>query len=93
MVATISTIRTFAAALVAATSIATGQAGNGAEFTSAQEEAASILSKDVRGGLVVHVGCGNGKFSATLRASNRCLVHGLDADEANGLASIPMSLR
>ena len=34
----------------------------------------------VQGGLVVHVGCGDGKLTAALRASNRYLVHGLEAD-------------
>ena len=34
----------------------------------------------VRGGLVVHVGCGDGKLTAALRANERYLVHGLDTD-------------
>jgi len=37
----------------------------------------------VAGGLVVHVGCGDGKLTAALRASDRYLVHGLDADAGN----------
>jgi outer membrane protein assembly factor BamB len=44
------------------------------------------LSSDagqVQGGLVVHVGCGDGKVTATLRADDRFLVHGLDTDAAN----------
>jgi len=36
-----------------------------------------------RGGLVVHVGCGDGKLTAALRAGDSYLVHGLDADAAN----------
>ncbi len=36
----------------------------------------------VRGGLVVHLGCGDGKLTAALRASDRYLVHGLDTDPA-----------
>ena len=37
----------------------------------------------VQGGLVVHPGCGDGKLTAALRASDRYLVHGLatDADD------------
>ena len=46
-------------------------------------EAARILAATgVRGGLVVHVGCGDGKLTAALRADDRYLVHGLDADAA-----------
>ena len=37
----------------------------------------------VQGGLVVHVGCGDGKLTAALRASESYLVHGLDAEAAN----------
>ncbi len=37
----------------------------------------------VKGGLVVHVGCGDGKLTAALRANDSYLVHGLDADAAN----------
>ncbi len=37
---------------------------------------------DVRGGLVVHLGCGAGKLTAALRASDCYLVHGLDTDAA-----------
>ena len=34
----------------------------------------------VRGGLIVHLGCGDGKVTAALAAEGRFLVHGLDAD-------------
>jgi outer membrane protein assembly factor BamB len=37
----------------------------------------------VKGGLVVHVGCGDGKLTAALRAHDGYLVHGLDADPKN----------
>ena len=36
----------------------------------------------VRGGLVVHLGCGDGKLTAALRADGRYLVHGLNTDAA-----------
>ncbi|MFP4057614.1 MAG: PQQ-binding-like beta-propeller repeat protein [Candidatus Brocadiia bacterium] len=36
----------------------------------------------VTGGLVVHVGCGEGRLTAALRANDRLLVQGLDADPA-----------
>ena len=34
----------------------------------------------IEGGLVVHLGCADGKLTAALRASDGFLVHGLDAD-------------
>ena len=48
------------------------------------DSAAKILdATGVQGGLVVHVGCGDGKLTAALRASESYLVHGLDADASN----------
>ncbi len=45
--------------------------------------ASDILAKTgVTGGLVVHVGCGDGKLTAALHANNRYLVQGLDTDAA-----------
>lgn len=35
---------------------------------------------NVKGGLVVHVGCGDGKLTTALRATESYLVHGLDRD-------------
>ncbi|MGB2821897.1 MAG: class I SAM-dependent methyltransferase, partial [Phycisphaerae bacterium] len=37
----------------------------------------------VRGGLVVHLGCGDGTLTASLRINDRFLVHGLDGDAGN----------
>jgi len=37
----------------------------------------------VKGGLVVHVGCGEGRLTAELRVNDSYLVHGLDANPAN----------
>jgi len=52
------------------------------------DQAADILSATgVAGGLVVHVGCGDGKLTAALRAGESYLVHGLDADAANVAAA------
>ena len=51
---------------------------------SAEDLAQSLLSStNVSGGLIVHVGCGDGRLTAALRASEQYLVHGLDADPAN----------
>jgi len=48
------------------------------------DRAAEILdATGVKGGLVVHVGCGDGKLTAALRANDSYLVHGLDADAEN----------
>ena len=48
-----------------------------------EAEAKRILdATGVTGGLVVHVGCGDGKLTAALRASDSLLVHGLDTDAA-----------
>jgi len=42
-----------------------------------------LKASGVKGGLVVHLGCGDGKFTAALRANDSYLVHGLDTDAAN----------
>jgi len=54
----------------------------------AGEDPKSIAQKileqtGVKGGLVVHVGCGDGKLTAALCINNRYLVHGLDMDVEN----------
>jgi outer membrane protein assembly factor BamB len=41
----------------------------------------------VRGGLIVHLGCGDGRLTAALRAGEGFLVHGLDADVNNVAAA------
>jgi len=50
--------------------------------TVAQAQPAGDILKatGIRGGLVVHVGCGDGKLTAALRAGDSYLVHGLDTD-------------
>ena len=48
---------------------------------SPREQAIRILDETgVTGGLIVHVGCGDGKLTAALLADDRYLIHGLDAD-------------
>ena len=43
-----------------------------------------ILKKTgVTGGVIVHLGCGDGQMTAALRADDSFLVHGLDADARN----------
>ena len=56
----------------------------GAAVAAAEEQAAQVLqAAGVKGGLVVHLGCGDGKLTAALRANESYIVHGLDADPAN----------
>ncbi len=48
------------------------------------DAARAILdATEVRGGLVVHVGCGEGRVTAALGAEEGYLVHGLDPDPTN----------
>ncbi|HUU89866.1 MAG TPA: methyltransferase domain-containing protein, partial [Phycisphaerae bacterium] len=59
---------------------------SGAEAAGATpaDEAGKILdATGVKGGLIVHLGCGDGKLTAALRAGDRYLVHGLDAAGEN----------
>ncbi len=48
---------------------------------SVSEHASQILkATGVKGGLIVHLGCGGGELTAALRANENFLVHGLDTD-------------
>jgi len=50
---------------------------------SADAQASGVLKAiGTRGGLIVHLGCGNGGLTAALCVSGNCLVHGLDTDAA-----------
>jgi len=49
-----------------------------------REQARQILEEaGLSGGLVVHLGCGDGRVTAALRAGDGFLVHGLDVDPKN----------
>ncbi len=49
-----------------------------------QHTAKQILdATGVKGGLIVHVGCGDGKLTAALHTGDSYLIHGLDADAKN----------
>ncbi|UCC96426.1 MAG: class I SAM-dependent methyltransferase, partial [Phycisphaerales bacterium] len=51
---------------------------------SMEQQAQSILeATGVKGGVVIHIGCGDGRLTAALRASNSFIVHGLDTDAQN----------
>jgi len=47
----------------------------------AAESTALLKESGVKGGLIVHLGCGDGKLAA-LRVNERFLVQGLEADTA-----------
>ena len=49
----------------------------------AQDAAQILQASGVNRGLIVHVGCGDGRLTAALRGNEDCVVHGLDADAAN----------
>ncbi len=51
----------------------------GAELDSHQAPAV-VRESGVKGGLVVHLDCGDGRFTASLRIGDSYLVHGLDTD-------------
>ena len=42
-----------------------------------------LKATGVRGGLIVHIGCGNGRLTAALRDNERYIVHALDTDANN----------
>ena len=46
-----------------------------------------LTQSGVKGGLVVHLGCGDGKLTAALRASDAYRVHGLDTNADNVAAA------
>jgi len=52
--------------------------------TGREEEARQIASlTGFQGGLVIHVGCGDGKLTAALHLTGNCVVQGLDTDAKN----------
>lgn len=51
---------------------------------SPENQAQQILeAAEVKGGLIVHLGCGGGRLTTALCAGDGYLVHGLDADDGN----------
>jgi outer membrane protein assembly factor BamB len=56
----------------------------GANGWAAEEQATQIVqTAGVKGGLIVQLGCGDGKLTAALYAGDRYLVHGLDSNAEN----------
>ncbi len=62
--------------------LATGLLTTALAALSADTAADILKAGGIKGGLVVHVGCGDGKLTAALRADDRYVAHGLDADAA-----------
>ncbi|MBC8876155.1 MAG: PQQ-binding-like beta-propeller repeat protein [Planctomycetes bacterium] len=53
-------------------------------YADEQQQARQILdATGVQGGLIVHLGCGDGKLTAALRTTESHVVQGLDTDEEN----------
>ncbi|MFQ5809319.1 MAG: PQQ-binding-like beta-propeller repeat protein, partial [Armatimonadota bacterium] len=74
----------FAPLMLVLAIVVTVAPGTDAAWGDEKSLARDILSATgVKGGLVVHLGCGDGKLTAALRANDRYLVHGLDADVRN----------
>ena len=70
--------------------LATAIGAHAAEVASAEsnQQARQILdATGVAGGVIVHVGCGDGKLTAALSANDSYLVHGLDANASNVAAA------
>jgi outer membrane protein assembly factor BamB len=60
------------------------QAAQASEPVSTTERAQQILdATGIRGGLVVHLGCGDGRLTAALRANDSFMVQGLDWEVKN----------
>jgi len=54
------------------------------QTSSHEQQARQILdATGAKGGLVVHIGCGDGKLTAALRVNDSYLVHGLDTKAKN----------
>jgi len=67
--------------------------GTAANAQSAHHQARQILdAAGVEGGIVVHLGCGDGKLTAALHVNDSYLVHGLDTDPDNIEAALLMAL-
>ena len=71
-------------AIVIAALIAPSFFGNMCQADNPAEEAARLLrTAGVKGGLVAHVGCDDGRLTAALRADDGFVVHGLARDEVD----------
>ena len=59
---------------------ATAARAEGIDAAVRKQAEAIFAATGTTGGLVVHLGCGNGRLTAALRKDESYVVHGLDAD-------------
>ncbi|HIE51457.1 MAG TPA: methyltransferase domain-containing protein [Armatimonadetes bacterium] len=55
----------------------------GSSENPSQQAQMILQATGVKGGLIVHLGCGEGRLTAALHANDRYLVHGLDSEATN----------
>jgi outer membrane protein assembly factor BamB len=75
------TVRTVLLIVVCVAAVVSLAASLGSEELNPQERAASLVAgAGVKGGLIVHLGCGGGQLTAALYRGSTYRIHGLDAD-------------
>ena len=62
-------------------------AGSAAPGAAELSPSAALKDSGIKGGLVVHLGCGDGKATAGLRTGESYIVHGLDRGAENVAAA------
>lgn len=76
--------RRMSIAIVGLLVVSCALSGARAKNSTQEKEARRILdATGVKGGLIVHLGCGDGKLTAALRRNDRYLVHGLGENAAD----------
>jgi 2-polyprenyl-3-methyl-5-hydroxy-6-metoxy-1,4-benzoquinol methylase len=74
--------KTIAVAAMWIVAAGAGDAAAAGDGPSARQARDILEATGVRGGLIVHVGCGDGKLTAALGARDGYVVRGLDRDAA-----------
>lgn len=72
-----------AAALCMALALSCSRQGRAFQGNAANQASEILQRAGVKGGLIVHINCGNGTLTAALRANEGFLVHGLDPKSEN----------
>ncbi|MHC4400786.1 MAG: outer membrane protein assembly factor BamB family protein, partial [Planctomycetota bacterium] len=73
---------TVAAACLGLTLSAFAARAQGSDATARKQAESIFAATGVKGGLAVHLGCGDGRLTAALRKDETYVVHGLDTDPA-----------
>lgn len=76
-------MKTITTAILSASMALLGNSAFGSEQVAADQARAILDATGVQGGLIVHVGCGNGNLTAALGSDTGYVVQGLDADPDN----------